>query len=233
MIDLNELKKITVDIRRNLGRNAAPAGPLRYFFKPEDVVIVRRSGEGSRPIFDREELKPCRDEERVIKLAADQIDRRQSATTSSVAGAVGSQGSASPLPSSFLDNRQPKGDSESDLRLRLMERKNNEEFKERVNNDPNYVPQGRYYYEVRITLHVLLASVYSFLFLLSCSTTTGSGSIVAVAGPFEAELEDSGVVFTGVTSEAIIVKYFEDLFWEVSNPVSIDGAMLHWKTPLD
>lgn len=41
-----------------------------------------------------------------------------------------------------------QGDSESDLRYRLMEKKNNEDIKERMNADPNFVPQGRYYYEV-------------------------------------------------------------------------------------
>jgi len=29
-----------------------------------------------------------------------------------------------------------------------MEKKNNEDIKERMNADPNFVPQGRYYYEV-------------------------------------------------------------------------------------
>lgn len=44
LIDLNELKKITVDIRRNLPRGAVPAphGPLRYVFNPSDVMLVRR-----------------------------------------------------------------------------------------------------------------------------------------------------------------------------------------------
>lgn len=44
VIDLNELKKITVDIRRNLARGTIPAShsPLRYAFNPSDVVLVRR-----------------------------------------------------------------------------------------------------------------------------------------------------------------------------------------------
>lgn len=75
VIDLNELKKITVDIRRNLPRGVAGShGPLRFVFNPSDIVIVRRPGEGSRPIFDREELKPRSIEERVIKLATNQVD---------------------------------------------------------------------------------------------------------------------------------------------------------------
>lgn len=44
LIDLNELKKITVDIRRSFSRSAVsvPHGPLRYAFKPSDFVLVRR-----------------------------------------------------------------------------------------------------------------------------------------------------------------------------------------------
>ena len=44
LIDLNELKKITVDIRRNLSRGTVPGphGPLRYAFDPSDVILVRR-----------------------------------------------------------------------------------------------------------------------------------------------------------------------------------------------
>lgn len=43
-IDLNELKKITVDIRRNLPRGSTSGshGPLRYMFDPSDVILVRR-----------------------------------------------------------------------------------------------------------------------------------------------------------------------------------------------
>lgn len=46
------------------------------------------------------------------------------------------------------DTRSMDGDSEGDLRFRLMEKKSSEETKERMNADPNFVPQGRYYYEV-------------------------------------------------------------------------------------
>ncbi|KAJ9595778.1 hypothetical protein L9F63_013022 [Diploptera punctata] len=49
--DINELKKITIDVRRNI-----PAGMdsiERNIIKPEDVVLVRRPGEGSRPIFEK------------------------------------------------------------------------------------------------------------------------------------------------------------------------------------
>lgn len=147
VIDLNELQKITVDIRRNLSRGAVPAsyGPLKYAFNPADVILVRRPGEGSRPIFDREELKPRPAEERVIKLAADfpdRMERVQRSPSRSHDPFTGASGS-----SYQQDNRSNDGDGEGDLRFRLLEKKSSEENKERMNADPNYVPQGRYYYE--------------------------------------------------------------------------------------
>ena len=44
LIDLNELKKITVDIRRNLPRGGVSAahGPIRYVVNPSEVVLARR-----------------------------------------------------------------------------------------------------------------------------------------------------------------------------------------------
>ncbi|XP_023715942.1 thyroid hormone receptor-associated protein 3 isoform X3 [Cryptotermes secundus] len=62
--DVNELKKITVDIRRNLPVDMVPIE--RSIINPEDVVLVRRpatedkthyrKGEGTHPIFAREEI---------------------------------------------------------------------------------------------------------------------------------------------------------------------------------
>lgn len=109
--------------------------------------IIKRPGEGSRPIFDREELKPRPVEERVIKLAADLPDRMEHQRSPSrihdpFAGTSGS--------SFQQDTRSVEGECEGDLRFRLMEKKSSEENKERMIADPNYVPQGRYYYEVMI-----------------------------------------------------------------------------------
>ena len=44
LIEKDELKKITVDIRRNLPRGAVSAshGPIRYIVNPSDVTLVRR-----------------------------------------------------------------------------------------------------------------------------------------------------------------------------------------------
>lgn len=177
-IDLNELKKITVDIRRSMSRNNASIshGPLRYAFKPEDFILIRRlvilmrafnsfehefyvhsfvsnrPGEGSRPIFDREELKSLSIEERVIKLAHDVPDRMD-VELSPVQRSRDSYSG----PSGFQqqqDARSMDGDSEGDLRFRLLEKKTNDEIKDRMSTDPNFVPQGRYYYEVNHTFTV-------------------------------------------------------------------------------
>uniref|UniRef100_T1JFE2 Btz domain-containing protein n=1 Tax=Strigamia maritima TaxID=126957 RepID=T1JFE2_STRMM len=53
--DPEELKKITVDIRRSIPRDGEII--VRRITNPEQVVLVRRPEEGARPIFDRDEIK--------------------------------------------------------------------------------------------------------------------------------------------------------------------------------
>ncbi|XP_054722896.1 serine/arginine repetitive matrix protein 1-like [Uloborus diversus] len=50
-----DLEKITIDIHRNLREDRSPT--LRRILDPSDVKLVRRAGEGHRPIFDREEIR--------------------------------------------------------------------------------------------------------------------------------------------------------------------------------
>lgn len=89
-------------------------------------------------------MKPRPVEERVIKLAVDLPERMEHQRSPSrshdpfIAGTSSFQ-----QETSCID-----GDGEGDLRFRLMEKKSSEENKERMIADPNYVPQGRYYYEV-------------------------------------------------------------------------------------
>ena len=132
---------------------------------------MNRPGEGSRPIFDREELKPRPIEERVIKLApdaaAERLDhQRQSSPPSRIRGGGDVSSFSGPPQQSFQsqsqEGRSVDGDSEGDLRFRLMEKKSSEEMKERMNADPNYVPQGRYYYEVVQTLKLIYAIDFVF-----------------------------------------------------------------------
>ncbi|XP_047108891.1 uncharacterized protein LOC124777495 isoform X2 [Schistocerca piceifrons] len=62
--DINELKKVVINISRELPVNRAPAE--RVVINPEDVVLVRRPGEGSRPIFAREEIMQASTERAII-----------------------------------------------------------------------------------------------------------------------------------------------------------------------
>ncbi|XP_076663109.1 uncharacterized protein LOC143366163 isoform X2 [Andrena cerasifolii] len=56
-ISPTELRKIKVDIHRNIPGRAATNALKRDIPNKEDVALRRRTGEGSRPIFDREEIK--------------------------------------------------------------------------------------------------------------------------------------------------------------------------------
>ncbi|XP_076675783.1 uncharacterized protein LOC143372949 isoform X2 [Andrena cerasifolii] len=56
-ISSTELRKIKVDIRRNIPRRVSTNELKRDIPNKEDVVLKRRAGEGSKPIFDREEIK--------------------------------------------------------------------------------------------------------------------------------------------------------------------------------
>ncbi|XP_076670160.1 uncharacterized protein LOC143369720 isoform X2 [Andrena cerasifolii] len=56
-ISSTELRKIKVDIHRNIPERVATDGLKRDIPNKEDVVLKRRAGEGSKPIFDREEIK--------------------------------------------------------------------------------------------------------------------------------------------------------------------------------
>nr|ABW36160.1 complementary sex determiner [Apis dorsata] len=58
-INTTELRKIKVDIHRVLpGKPTTTTDELkRDIINPEDVMLKRRTGEGSKPIFEREEIK--------------------------------------------------------------------------------------------------------------------------------------------------------------------------------
>ncbi|XP_076676931.1 uncharacterized protein LOC143373490 isoform X2 [Andrena cerasifolii] len=56
-INLIELRKIKVDIHRNIPGRVSTNDLKRDIPNKEDVVLKRRAGEGSKPIFDREEIK--------------------------------------------------------------------------------------------------------------------------------------------------------------------------------
>ncbi|KAI4475418.1 hypothetical protein M0802_015156 [Mischocyttarus mexicanus] len=56
-ISEEELHRIKVDICRNLTVKTPQSKLNRDIINPEDVVIIRRNGEGSKPIFEREEIQ--------------------------------------------------------------------------------------------------------------------------------------------------------------------------------
>ncbi|XP_063243987.1 serine/arginine repetitive matrix protein 1-like isoform X2 [Bacillus rossius redtenbacheri] len=62
-LNIDEPKKVSVDVRRSLpGKSSTKIE--RNLINPEKLVIVRRPGEGSRPIFEREEIVQARSDRR-------------------------------------------------------------------------------------------------------------------------------------------------------------------------
>ncbi|XP_076664532.1 uncharacterized protein LOC143366929 isoform X2 [Andrena cerasifolii] len=66
-ISSTELRKIKVDIHRNIPGRAATDELKRDVPNKEDVVLKRRAGEGSKPIFDREEIRRARTETETVE----------------------------------------------------------------------------------------------------------------------------------------------------------------------
>ncbi|XP_076653493.1 uncharacterized protein LOC143359450 isoform X2 [Halictus rubicundus] len=56
-ISAAELRRIKVDIRRNIPGKSTDSDLQWHIINPEDVLIKRRAGEGSKPIFERKEIK--------------------------------------------------------------------------------------------------------------------------------------------------------------------------------
>nr|ALS19750.1 transformer-like protein A isoform F2 [Ceratosolen solmsi] len=57
-IDVSELKQVTVKIHRKIPAPATETNEIRRIIvNPEEITLKRREGEGTKPIFDREELK--------------------------------------------------------------------------------------------------------------------------------------------------------------------------------
>ncbi|XP_076754884.1 uncharacterized protein LOC143425776 [Xylocopa sonorina] len=75
-----ELRRIKVDIHRDIPGKTATTGELqRDIVAPENVMLKRREGEGSKPIFEREEIKIIKTEETkelrtVVAIDSDNLD---------------------------------------------------------------------------------------------------------------------------------------------------------------
>ncbi|KAK2717936.1 uncharacterized protein LOC136038616 [Artemia franciscana] len=78
--DMEELRRITVEIRRRIYGKTSP-GPVKRELVPHEFVFTRRVGEGSKPIFDRPAL--ALNEERSVVVKAqpeDKFDRKKETT---------------------------------------------------------------------------------------------------------------------------------------------------------
>lgn len=57
-IATHDLRKITVDIKRNLPKGKRSNSPIiRRIINADDIGLYRRSGEGSRPLWDRSDMR--------------------------------------------------------------------------------------------------------------------------------------------------------------------------------
>ncbi|EFN87027.1 hypothetical protein EAI_05926 [Harpegnathos saltator] len=71
-INTTELRRIKVDIYRNIPTKRQVTDLQRDILNPEDVILKRREGEGSKPIFERDEIKVIGEvEERRTVVATD------------------------------------------------------------------------------------------------------------------------------------------------------------------
>ncbi|XP_077265958.1 uncharacterized protein LOC143899503 [Temnothorax americanus] len=87
-INTRELRRIKVDIHRNIPVQGPVPELERDILNPEDVIVKRRKGEGCKPIFDREEIKKTtiktnEIEERRTGVAIDKERERVSSTNKS------------------------------------------------------------------------------------------------------------------------------------------------------
>ncbi|XP_067211021.1 uncharacterized protein [Linepithema humile] len=117
-ISTTELRRIKVDIRRNIPAKGSISELERDILNPEDVVVKRREREGCKPIFDREEIKtaivkPNEVEERRTVVA---VDRDQPVSSSKLRTSTKRSSSLSPTRNrgyspGYLSSYQSKRDS--------------------------------------------------------------------------------------------------------------------------
>ncbi|KAM0733428.1 hypothetical protein ACS0PU_012977 [Formica fusca] len=109
-ISTTELRRIKVDIRRNIPTKGPIPELQRSILNAEEVVLKRREGEGCKPIFDREEIKKAAKinevEERRTVIA---VDGEQSVSTSKPQTSKKHSSSLSPTYSSrYLSSHQSR-----------------------------------------------------------------------------------------------------------------------------
>ncbi|KAK0087106.1 hypothetical protein PV325_001775 [Microctonus aethiopoides] len=121
-IPVSDLKKIKVDIRRNIDAPEKTNELQRNILDPEAVVLKRREGEGAKPIFEREELRKSE------KINEREVEERR--TVVAIGAATSSRRrSVSLSPERRRRNRSPRRDSRYETSSR--------NHADKVNYNPN------------------------------------------------------------------------------------------------
>ncbi|XP_015593828.1 female-specific protein transformer isoform X2 [Cephus cinctus] len=138
-----QLKCIKVNIQRSLPSTEVTIKQLqRDIVNPEDIILKRREGEGSKPIFERDELKQAEsntsdveERRRVIAVFTEHVERSRSPKRPRVSLSSSRTFSRSPQRMSFEHNfRRGEGKhhcDETGHRNCQKESKSAEEYKEK------------------------------------------------------------------------------------------------------
>ncbi|XP_072743505.1 feminizer isoform X2 [Anoplolepis gracilipes] len=141
-ISTTELRRIKVDIHRNIPIKGPISELQRSILDPEDVVLKRREGEGSKPIFDREEIKKADNinevEERRTVVA---ISGEQSGSTSKLQTSKKHSSSLSPIYSGYLSSHSSRYRTDS------KHQDNRTEFRDHHKNNGSSIEKHREYKE--------------------------------------------------------------------------------------
>ncbi|KAI4481650.1 hypothetical protein M0804_009171 [Polistes exclamans] len=127
-ISEKELHCIKVNVHRNLSVEMPSNELNRDIIKPEEVVIIRRSGEGSKPIFEREELQSSSKKHKEIE------ERRTVMAIESGDTGNKSESFRRRSPSSNLLRHRSQRSSSS----RRPKRQSRERYRERDRRDSEY-----------------------------------------------------------------------------------------------
>ncbi|XP_015186455.1 PREDICTED: uncharacterized protein DDB_G0283697-like isoform X5 [Polistes dominula] len=144
-ISKEELRTITVNIHRKLSVENPSFEINRDILVPEEIVIRRRSGEGSKPIFEREELKSNTkehtteifEERRTVKAAKSSDTGRKSeslrrrSSPSSNVSRHRSHRSSSSQRSKSIESKHSSCKSDCNIREKIDRRHSRERSRER------------------------------------------------------------------------------------------------------
>ncbi|XP_060812873.1 zinc finger CCCH domain-containing protein 13-like isoform X1 [Bombus pascuorum] len=137
-----ELRRIKVDIHRNVPGKATTDDLQRDIINPEDVLVKRREGEGSKPIFEREEIKGTTvkaeeivERRTVVVLNNENLESKSKVSkkyTTSSRNRSSSPQHRSPSHARYEDSKYDNRDSYRSDRERNHSRGRSREYKETV-----------------------------------------------------------------------------------------------------